>query len=150
MQLNQLKRKNPNKTSIRIGRGGKRGKTSGRGHKGQNARAGTSKRPEMRELIKRLPKKRGYNFNSFQIRPALVNLASLEKAFANGEDVNPKILVEKTLVKKKENKIPPVKILGNGDITKKINLSGCSISKSAKAKIEKNGGKVSELKVESL
>jgi len=142
MQLHQLKRKNPNKTSIRIGRGGKRGKTSGRGHKGQNARAGTSKRPEMREVIKRLPKKRGYRFKSFQERPVLVNVAVLENNFATGEEITPKILLEKSLIRRKENKIPKVKILGNGDIKIKLNISGCSFSKSAKEKIEENGGKI--------
>ncbi|MBU4536672.1 50S ribosomal protein L15 [Patescibacteria group bacterium] len=142
MQLNNLKRKNPNKTSVKIGRGGKRGKTSGRGHKGQNARAGTSKRPDVRDLIKRLPKKRGYKFKSFQERPVLVNLAMLENNFATGEDVTPKILVEKLIVKKKENKVPSVKILGNGELTIKLNVSDCSFSQSAKDKIEKNGGTI--------
>ena len=56
MQLKDLKRENPNKRSTRVGRGGKRGKTSGRGHKGQNARAGNSKRPEIRDIIKKVPK----------------------------------------------------------------------------------------------
>ena len=142
MQLHQLKRKNPNKNSIKIGRGRKRGKTSGRGHKGQNARAGTSKRPEMREVIKRLPKLRGYNFKSFQKRPVLVNIALLEKAFTAGEEVTPKILFEKSVIKKKENKIPDVKILGNGDLSKKLTISGCVFSQSAKDKIEKNGGSI--------
>jgi len=142
MQLHQLKRKNPNKTSIKIGRGGKRGKTSGRGHKGQNARAGTSKRPESREIIKRLPKKRGYRFKSFQERPVLVNVALLENNFTNGEEVTPKILFEKSIIKKKENKIPNVKILGNGELSKKLIVSECTFSQSAKDKIEKSGGKI--------
>ncbi len=142
MQLHQLKRKNPNKTSIRIGRGGKRGKTSGRGHKGQNARAGTSKRPEMRDLIKKLPKKRGYRFKSFQERPVLVNVVVLENNFSTGEEVTPKILFEKSLIRKKENKIPKVKILGNGEISKKLNITDCAFSQKAKEKIEKSGGKV--------
>ncbi len=142
MQLHQLKRKNPNKTSIKIGRGGKRGKTSGRGHKGQNSRAGTSKRPELRDLIKKIPKKRGYRFKSFQKRPVLVNVAILEKNFATGEEVTPKTLFEKSIIKKKENKIPNVKILGNGEISKKLNVSSCTFSQSAKTKIEKSGGKI--------
>lgn len=142
MQLHQLKRKNPNKTSIKVGRGGKRGKTSGKGHKGQNARAGTSKRPEEREIIKRLPKKRGYRFKSFQERPILVNLAMLENNFASDDVITPKILFKKGLVFKKENKIPSVKILGNGEITKKLNITECSFSQSAKEKIEKSGGTI--------
>ncbi len=142
MQLHNLKRKNPNKTSIRVGRGGKRGKTSGRGHKGQNARAGTSKRPEMREIIKKLPKKRGYRFNSFQIRPEVVNLSILEKNFANNEEVSPKELIKKGIIKTKRKKIPQVKILGNGEITKKVQIVDCLYSQNVKDKVEKAGGKI--------
>lgn len=59
MQFHSLKRKTPNRKSRAVGRGGKRGKTSGRGTKGQNARAGRKKRPELRDFIKRVPKLRG-------------------------------------------------------------------------------------------
>lgn len=59
MQFHTLKRKTPNKKSKQVGRGGTRGKTSGRGTKGQNARAGRKKRPELRDFIKRVPKLRG-------------------------------------------------------------------------------------------
>lgn len=59
MQFHSLKRKTPNKKSRQVGRGGTRGKTSGRGTKGQNARAGRKKRPELRDFIKRVPKLRG-------------------------------------------------------------------------------------------
>jgi ribosomal protein L15 len=59
MQLHTLKRKTPNKRSKQVGRGGTRGKTAGRGTKGQNARAGRKKRPELRDVIKRVPKLRG-------------------------------------------------------------------------------------------
>ncbi|MFH1402484.1 MAG: 50S ribosomal protein L15 [Patescibacteria group bacterium] len=142
MQLHQLKRKNPDKKRVVVGRGGKRGKTSGRGHKGQSARAGTSKRPEMREIIKRFPKKRGYRFKSIQTKPAVINLALIEKHFANGEEVTPESLVEKFLVRRKENKIPPVKILAQGVLNKKVIVSGCLFSQSAKEKIEKAGGTV--------
>ncbi len=142
MQLHQIKRKNPNKKSIKIGRGGKRGKTSGKGHKGQNARAGTSKRPEMRDLIKKLPKKRGYRFKSIQIKPTVINLEMLEKNFKEGDKINPVILLEKSLINKKSGKIPVVKILSDGEITKKILVSGCFFSKTTKEKIEKIGGKI--------
>lgn len=64
MQYHSLKRKTPNKKSTAVGRGGKRGKTSGRGTKGQNARAGRKKRPELRDFIKRFPKLRGRGKNS--------------------------------------------------------------------------------------
>jgi large subunit ribosomal protein L15 len=142
MQLHQIKRKNPNKKSVQIGRGGKRGKTSGRGHKGQNARTGTSKRPEMRDIIKKLPKRRGYRFKSFQERPAVVNLDLIEKNFSNGDKVNPVTLLEKSLIEKNNGKLPTVKILSRGDIKKKVVVSDCLFSKSAKDLIEKVGGEV--------
>lgn len=143
MQLHQIKRKNPNKKAIQIGRGGKRGKTSGKGHKGQNARAGTSKRPEMRDLIKKLPKKRGYRFKSFQVRPVIVNLELIEKSFSNGDKINPIVLIERSLIGKKDGKIPSVKILSRGEISKKVLVSGCLFSKTTKEKIEKAGGEIS-------
>jgi len=142
MQLHQIKRKNPNKKSVQIGRGGKRGKTSGRGHKGQNARTGTSKRPEMRDIIKKLPKRRGYRFKSFQERPAVVNLDLIEKNFSDGDKVNPVTLLEKSLIEKNKGKLPTVKILSRGDIKKKVVVSDCLFSKSAKDLIEKVGGEV--------
>ena len=141
MQLHQIKRKNPNKKSVKIGRGGKRGKTSGRGHKGQNARAGTSKRPEMRDIIKKLPKRRGYRFKSIQVRPAVVNLESIDKNFSDGDKITPIILVEKTLVEKRSGRVPAVKILSKGGITKKVVISDCLFSKATKEKVEKVGGK---------
>jgi large subunit ribosomal protein L15 len=64
MQYHSLKRKTPNKKSRQVGRGGTRGKTSGRGTKGQNARAGHKNRPELRDFIKRIPKLRGRGKNS--------------------------------------------------------------------------------------
>ena len=142
MQFHQIKRKNPNKKSVKIGRGGKRGKTSGRGHKGQNARAGTSKRPEMRDIIKKLPKMRGYRFKSFQVRPVAVNLELIEKNFLDGDKITPTILVEKSLVERKSGKVPAVKILSRGEITKKVVISDCLFSKVTKEKVEKVGGEI--------
>lgn len=142
MQLHNIKRAHKNKKSVKIGRGGKRGKTSGRGHKGQNARAGTSKRPEMRDIIKKLPKKRGYRFKSFQERPVIFNVAVLEKSFLDGDKVNPQELLTKGLLKRAKGKTPKVKILSHGDINKKITISDCSFSIKAKEKIEKAGGKI--------
>jgi large subunit ribosomal protein L15 len=71
MQFHTLVRKTPNKKSKQVGRGGTRGKTSGRGTKGQNARAGRKKRPELRDFIKRVPKLRGRGksgLKSFQVK----------------------------------------------------------------------------------
>jgi large subunit ribosomal protein L15 len=68
MQFHNLKRKNPNKKRKLVGRGGTRGKTAGRGTKGQNARAGRKKRPELRDVIKRIPKLRGRGVSSLKSR----------------------------------------------------------------------------------
>jgi large subunit ribosomal protein L15 len=126
-----------------VGRGGKRGKTSGRGTKGQNARAGRKKRPEMRDFIKRLPKLRGYAFNTIKSRPAEVKLADIETTFANGAIINPKSLVEKKLVSMFKGRFPKIKILGTGELTKKVTIEGCAVTASVREKIEKAGGKVS-------
>ncbi len=145
MQLNQLKRKVKNKDSKRVARGGKRGKTAGRGTKGQKARAGHRMRPEMRDIIKKIPKSRGRGKNtnkSFEIKPAPVNLSLIEKNFNAGDAVTPEILLAKKLVAKIGGRTPKVKILATGKITKKIDFSGCLVSESAKTAIEAAGGKV--------
>jgi large subunit ribosomal protein L15 len=147
MQLNELKRKTPNKGSKRIGRGrgSGKGKTSGRGTKGQNARAGHKKRPEVREQLKKIPKLRGrgiHGLYSFQVRPAILNVSQLEANFAAGDSINPKVLIERGLVHAHSGKAPKVKLLGDGELTKKFVISGCAVSGSAKEKIEKAGGSV--------
>jgi len=146
MQLHELKPTQKRATAKRIGRGGKRGKTSGRGHKGQKARAGNSTRPEMREIIKKLPKLRGHGINrartvnADKVLPTVINVAVLEKF--EGKDVSPKTLMIAGLISARRKKAPAVKILGNGDLSKKLMVSGCLVSKSAKEKIEKAGGSV--------
>ncbi|MEM9336439.1 MAG: 50S ribosomal protein L15 [Patescibacteria group bacterium] len=148
MQLHELQPTIKRKTKKRIGRGGKRGKTSGKGHKGQKARAGNSSRPEMRELIKKLPKLRGHGINraktvnAERVLPVAVNLSTLEAAFTAGDTVSPKTLVAKGVVAARRKKAPAVKILGNGELTKKLTIEGCTISGAAKEKVEKAGGKV--------
>ena len=144
MQLHQIRPKNKLKKKKRIGRGGKKGTYSGRGVKGQKARAGHKLQPIIREIIKKYPKLRGYNFNPLQNKPPLeiVNLSQIEVKFKEGEIVTPKSLIEKKLIKKIKGRVPQVKVLGDGEITKKIIIRQCLISKSAKEKIEKAGGKV--------
>jgi large subunit ribosomal protein L15 len=148
MQLHELKPLTPKKTAKRIGRGGKRGKMSGRGHKGQTARAGNSTRSEMLEFIKKLPKLRGHGknrartVNEERVIAVAVNLSKLDAHFENGATVSPKSLVAAGLISTVRRKAPTVKILGTGEITKKINVEGCQISESAKAKVEKAGGSV--------
>ncbi|MDO8424168.1 MAG: uL15 family ribosomal protein [bacterium] len=83
MQFHTLKRKTPNKKSKMVGRGGTRGKTSGRGTKGQNARAGRKKRPELRDFIKRVPKLRGRGKSSLKsFQPKLAGQALQKKLAA--------------------------------------------------------------------
>lgn len=141
MQLNTLKRKTPNQKKKTIGRGGTRGKTSGRGTKGQNARAGHKKRPQLRDIIKKLPKLRGYRFNSTVDKPAVVNVGALN-VFENGAVVTPAAIFAMDLVRKVDGQIPMMKILGTGEITKKLTIEKCVVSASAKAKIEKAGGEI--------
>lgn len=145
MQLHELKPKTKRKSSKRIGRGraSGKGKTSGRGTKGQNARAGHKKRPDVREKLKKLPKLRGYSFNSIQTKPEVINVSALEAAFSAGDTINPAVLAERGLVNSRRGTTPKVKILGDGELSKKFVISGCQVSGSAKEKIEKAGGKVS-------
>ncbi len=144
MQLHELKRKTENQGSKRIGRGrgSGKGKTSGRGTKGQKARAGHKIWPNMREILKKIPKRRGYKSPSIQGKPLIVNLATLEKFFSSGDTVNLKTLLERKTVRTRKGATPTVKILGDGDLTKKLTFSGVTVSASAKAKIEKAGGTV--------
>ncbi len=148
MQLNDLKQKTKRITKKRIGRGGLRGKTSGRGHKGQKARAGHSLRPEWRDIIKRLPKLRGHGknrartINSSVVKPTPVNLAILEATFSDGEVVTPTVLFDKNIVSRVDGKMPKVKILGLGSISKKVSIEECLVSKTAKEAIEKAGGSI--------
>jgi large subunit ribosomal protein L15 len=147
MQLHELQRKTKNKGSKRIGRGrgSGKGKTAGRGTKGQNARAGHKKRPEVREQLKKIPKLRGrgiHGLRSFQLRPAIINISALEAAFAAGDTVNPKVLLERGLIETSGGKMPMVKILGDGELKKKLTFTGVKVSGSAKEKIEKAGGSI--------
>jgi large subunit ribosomal protein L15 len=145
MQLHNLIPKTKNKKSILVGRGGKRGKTSGRGGKGQTARAGNKKRPELRDFIKRIPKLRGRGVNqnkSINLKPIIVNLDMIEAVFETGSIISPTTLIERKTISTLDGKIPSVKILGAGEITKKFTIENCLISKQAKEKVEKAGGTV--------
>lgn len=145
MQTHELKRKTPNKKPKKIGRGGLRGKTSGRGHKGQKQHGGHGIRAEIRDQIKKLPKLRGRGKNtnkSIQTKPSVFNLAILEAVFNSGDVVSPITLQEKGLLKGAMARKAGVKILGNGDVSKKLTIEGCEVSKSAQEKISKAGGSV--------
>lgn len=135
MQIHELQPKNKNKKRKRVGRGGKRGTYSGKGLKGQKSRAGRTTHPEIRDLIKKFPKLKGYRTNK-QDEVAVVNIGVVDKSFKEGETVSPLTLVEKRLVRRIKGKTPKVKILGNGEIKKKLKFEKCEFSKSAKEKID--------------
>ena len=130
------------KVRIRVGRGlgSGLGKTSGRGHKGQNSRSGGGVRTGFEggqmPLYRRLPK-RGFK-NIFAKKYAEVNVASLNR-FEDGATVDPAALVEAGVLK---NVYDGVRILGNGEITKKVTVIANHFTKSAEAKITAAGGKV--------
>ena len=145
--MNTLARKTPNTKHVQVGRGGKRGKTAGRGTKGQNARGNTRKRPELRDIIKKIPKKRGYGKNrakSNYAKPVVfaVNVGLLDSVFESGATVSPATLLEKGILKSTRLPKAGVKVLATGELTKKLHISGCAVSASAKAKVEAAGGSV--------
>ena len=146
MQLHSFSSRTKNKKNPPVGRGGKRGKTSGRGGKGQTARAGHKIRPEVRDLIKKLPKRRGHGKNrartvkTNRISVSAVNLAALEASYKAGETVSPASLVAKGLVRRAKGRAPVVKILGTGALTKALVIRGCTLSATALAALTKAGG----------
>lgn len=143
MQLHQIKNKSSKKKKRKVGRGGKRGSYSGKGIKGQKSRAGRKMRPELRDIIKKLPKKRGYRFKTIQKTGVeVLNVGLLEKKFEHGSKIDPKILHEKGLIRKNGKFLPEVKLLGSGTLTKKLLVSECQISESAKKKIIDVGGEI--------
>lgn len=126
----------------RIGRGigSGLGKTAGKGHKGQKARAGASIRRGFEggqtPLYRRIPK-RGFN-NHFATEYAIVNLADLEQ-FEEGTVVNSELLLSNGIIRKE---LDGVKVLGNGNLTKKLTVVATKFSKSAEEKIQAVGGKI--------
>ena len=151
MQLHILSPRTKNKKNPPVGRGGKRGKTSGRGGKGQTARAGHKIRPEIRDLIKKLPKRRGYGKNrartvrTNRLTVSVVNVAALDSKYKAGETISPATLLAKGLVRRAKGRAPSVKILGTppaGGLTKAFEVRGCVLSSSARAAITTAGGTI--------
>ena len=143
MKLHELKPAIGSTTAPkRLGRGvgSGLGKTSGKGHKGAKARSGGGKRPGFEggqmPLTRRLPK-RGFT-NIYRKEYAAVNVSALE-CFENGATVNAEALIEAGLIKKT---LDGVKILGGGELTKKLTVCVDKVTESAKEKIEAAGGKV--------
>lgn len=146
MDLGSLKKaERSGNSNKRIGRGQGSGKggTAGRGHKGQRSRSGNKNRSWFEggqmPIQRRLPK---FGFHSHaKMQYQVVNLNSLEKV-SNESEINPEVLKKSGLIKKAGY---PVKILGDGEVSRKINLKVNAISKSAREKIEKKGGSVTLL-----
>ncbi len=146
MKLHELKPKQAKKDRIRKGQGNAtKGTFAGRGCKGQNCRAGGGVRKGFEggqtPLIQRMPKKRGFrNPNRVEAHP--VNIEVIELLYKDGEKVSIETLLEKKIIGKNDGK---VKILGEGELSKKVEISPeLLISKTAKAAVEKAGGKVLE------
>ena len=142
MKLNQLENLNATARK-RVGRGpgSGTGKTSGKGHKGQNARSGGGVRPGFEggqlPLFRRLSK-RGFNNYNFRTIYATVNVGDLER-FEEGTTVTKELLIEVGLVKKE---LDGIKVLGNGELTKKLTVKAARVTKTANEKITAAGGKV--------
>ena len=144
MKLHELAPAVPTKKAWRKGRGpgSGNGKTGGRGHKGQQARSGGGVRIGFEggqmPAYRKLPK-RGFNNARFATEYAIVNLAVLDKEFENGAVVDLVALVEANIISKP---LDGLKVLGNGNLTKKLTVKAQKISEAAKAKIEAAGGTV--------
>ncbi len=143
MKLHDLKPdKGSKRKRTRVGRGisAGKGKTAGRGHKGQGARSGGGKGPYFEggqlPMVRRLPFKRGFT-NIFGISYQEVNVDSLEARFDDGAVVNGASLATAGLVRKAGD---PIKVLGRGELNKKLEVHANKFSKSASAKIERAGG----------
>lgn len=138
MQIHELTTSYKKKRKQRVGRGGKRGSYSGKGIKGQRSRAGHRIRPQIRDIIKKIHKKRGYRNRPIHAKPIPVQLRNVEKLFDVQEKITVKTLREKLQIKR----IAAFKILGGGAIKKKLIVKGVALSKGARDAIEKAGGEI--------
>lgn len=144
--LNQLKR-TTKRAYRRVGRGqsSTRGKQSGRGGKGQSARAGHKIRPAFRDIIKKLPKRRGFGKNRGRTvdstRPEAIalSLTRLSSLFDAGSEISPSSLAEKGITSARKRR--PFKIVG-GELAKRLSVKGIPVSAGARSAIEKAGGQV--------
>ena len=134
------------KKSKRLGRGigSGKGKTAGRGTKGAGSRSGwngsirASREGGQTPFFRRIAK-RGFSNVNFRTEYAVINIRTLETLFKSGDSVTPESLVKTGLI---ANTSTPIKVLGEGDLTKKLTVTAAAFSKSAKDKIEKAGGSV--------
>jgi large subunit ribosomal protein L15 len=152
LALNNLKPKEGSthkKKRVGRGPGSGLGKTAGRGHKGQKSRSGYSSKIGFEggqmPLQRRLPK-RGFT-NIFKKKWLEISLAKLEESFNAGDEITPEILHERGLIKKAKHDLV---ILGTGDMSKALKISAHRFTKTAKDKIEKAGGSITEIKKEKV
>ena len=143
MKLENLPRSNETKSIKRVGRGpgSGMGKTSTRGEKGQKARSGASIpawfQGGQTPLHRRIPI-RGFNNKQFETKYATINLSDLERFFNDGDVVTPEVLKERKIIKKE---LSGIKVLANGELTKKLTVKAHRFSAKAVTKIENIGGK---------
>ena len=143
MRLENLPKSKETKATKRVGRGpgSGMGKTSTRGENGQKSRSGASIpawfQGGQTPLHRRIPI-RGFNNKNFATRYATINLSDLEKFFNDGDVVTPEVLKERKIIKKQ---LAGVKVLGNGELTKKLTIKANRFSSKAVTKIENSGGK---------
>ena len=143
MKLENLPKSKETKATKRVGRGpgSGMGKTATRGENGQKSRSGASIpawfQGGQTPLHRRIPI-RGFNNKNFTTRYAVINLSDLEKFFNDGDVVTPEVLKEKKIIKKQ---LSGVKVLGNGELTKKLTIKANRFSSKAVTKIENSGGK---------
>ncbi len=143
MKLENLPKSKETKATKRVGRGpgSGMGKTSTRGENGQKSRSGASIKPWFQggqtPLYRRIPI-RGFNNKNFEVKYATINLAQLDKFFNDGDVVTPEVLKEKKIIKKQ---LSGVKVLADGNLTKKLTIKANRFSARAVTKIEEAGGK---------
>ena len=143
MKLNELQSAPEAKARKRVGRGpgSGLGKTSGRGQKGQKSRSGVSIHAWFQggqtPIYRRVPK-RGFNNARYRVEFATINISDLNRFFEDGETVTPELLREKGIIKKQ---LCGIKVLGNGELAKKLTVKANRFSSSAVTKIESAGGK---------
>ncbi|MEZ6045746.1 MAG: 50S ribosomal protein L15 [Planctomycetaceae bacterium] len=132
--------KNKNRKRVGRGPGSGHGKTSGRGHKGFYSRAGASRRTGFEggqtPIFQRIAK-RGFNNKQFATQVAVVNLSRIERSYEDGDEVNPENLLAKNLI---GGKFEVVKVLGTGELTKKLTIKAHRFSQSALDQIAAKGG----------
>ena len=152
MKLNELSPSVPKKNRKRIGRGNSSGwgKTAGKGSNGQKSRAGGGVKPYFEggqmPIYRRVPK-RGFSNTIFKKEYTVISLAFLNENFEDGEEVSLETLFNKCLIKKGRD---GVKVLGNGELNKKLTVKVHKISKSAKAAVEAKGGTVELVEVKDF